>query len=169
MIEQNNNINSQQIQENEVKPQKRKRNWLFTLFACLMTGIIVVLAMNIGQNLSKGIDKKSSGSSNPVSDSNSNNDNTSNGNSNSNTNDTTKCDTAIIFDSTKSINNSNEKNYILASQGPAGIYATTDTTQKTLKFSFTPATVAKYYSLSWGNTAATTSKTDKIKFEKKIA
>lgn len=67
MNEQNNNeINSQQQVQatennqptvtNENKP-KKKRNGLFTLFACIMTAIIVVLAMNIGQQLSKGVDK----------------------------------------------------------------------------------------------------------------
>lgn len=66
MNEQNNEMNSQQqvqtnennqpVTTNESKP-KKKRNGLFTLFACIMTAIIVVLAMNIGQQLSKGVEK----------------------------------------------------------------------------------------------------------------
>ena len=43
--------------ENEVKVEtKKKGNGLFTLFACIMTGIIVFLATNIGQKASKTVD-----------------------------------------------------------------------------------------------------------------
>ena len=43
--------------ENEVKVEtKKKGNGLFTLFACVMTGIIVFLATNIGQKASKTVD-----------------------------------------------------------------------------------------------------------------
>ena len=47
--------------ENEVKEEvkvetKKKGNGLFTLFACVMTGIIVFLATNIGQKASKTVD-----------------------------------------------------------------------------------------------------------------
>jgi hypothetical protein len=102
MEEQNNTeMNSQpQVQEtenvqtetpNETKPPKKKRNWLFTLFACIMTAIIVALAMNIGQQLSKGMEKKSSGTSN--SNSNEVSNSNSNETSNSNSNETTNCNT----------------------------------------------------------------------------
>ena len=43
--------------ENEVKVEtKKKGNGLFTLFACIMTGVIVFLATNIGQKASKTVD-----------------------------------------------------------------------------------------------------------------
>ena len=48
--------------DNEVKEEvkvvepKKKGNGLFTLFACIMTGIIVFLASNIGQKASKVVD-----------------------------------------------------------------------------------------------------------------
>lgn len=35
---------------------KKKKNWIFTLFACIMTAIIVALAMNLGQKASKIVD-----------------------------------------------------------------------------------------------------------------
>ena len=39
---------------------KKKNNWLFTLFACVMTAIIVALAMNLGQKASKIVDPDTS-------------------------------------------------------------------------------------------------------------
>ena len=83
--------NVQTTTPNETKPPKKKRNWLFTLFACIMTAIIVALAMNIGQQLSKGMEKKSSGTSN--SNSNEVSNSNSNETSNSNSNETTNCNT----------------------------------------------------------------------------
>ncbi len=47
---------TEQSTNNDSKPPKKKRNGLFTLFACIMTAIIVALAMNIGQKLSKAVD-----------------------------------------------------------------------------------------------------------------
>ena len=45
-------------ENNEVKvvETKKKGNGLFTLFACIMTGVIVFLATNIGQKASKVVD-----------------------------------------------------------------------------------------------------------------
>ena len=43
--------------DNEVKVEtKKKGNVLFTLFACIMTGVIVFLATNIVQKASKTVD-----------------------------------------------------------------------------------------------------------------
>ena len=67
--------------DNEVKEEvkvepKKKGNGLFTLFACVMTGIIVFLASNIGQKASKTVDpdtpKKSEVTSNVESNTTSN-------------------------------------------------------------------------------------------------
>ena len=54
---------TEQVTNNDCKPPKKKRNGLFTLFACIMTAIIVVLAMNIGQKLSKTVDNNNGGAS----------------------------------------------------------------------------------------------------------
>ena len=43
-------------EEVKVEEPKKKGNGLFTLFACLMTGVIVFLATNIGQKASKTVD-----------------------------------------------------------------------------------------------------------------
>ncbi len=67
--------------DNEVKEEvkeepKKKGNGLFTLFACVMTGVIVFLATNIGQKASKTVDpdtpKKSEVTSNVESNNTSN-------------------------------------------------------------------------------------------------
>ena len=67
--------------DNEVKEEvkvepKKKGNVLFTLFACVMTGVIVFLATNIGQKASKTVDpdtpKKSEVTSNVESNTTSN-------------------------------------------------------------------------------------------------
>lgn len=159
MNEQNNEMSSQ-AQETIPNPPKRKRNGLFTLFACIMTAVIVVLAMNIGQQLSKGVEPKSSKTENTPSEQKPEEvaDNCSANTPNNAT---------IIFDSSKSINNTNGKNYTLFANGNSGISAATDTTQKVLKFSYTPARVVKEYFLTW-NSTVTTVTTDEIKFEKKI-
>ena len=53
----------QNVEVKETQP-KKKRNWLFTLFACIATGIIVFLAMNIGEDLGKTVDPKTDSSNN---------------------------------------------------------------------------------------------------------
>lgn len=55
------NYAQQTVANAEAKPPK-KRSGLFTLFACIMTAIIVVLAMNLGQKIAKTVepDTKSS-------------------------------------------------------------------------------------------------------------
>ena len=63
--------------DNEVKVEtKKKGNALFTLFACVMTGVIVFLACNIGQKASKTVDpdtpKKNDATSNVESNTTSN-------------------------------------------------------------------------------------------------
>lgn len=63
-VEQNAEQNVEQnVEVKEVKP-KKKRNWVFTLFACIATGVIVFLAMNIGQNLSKTVEPDTNKSNN---------------------------------------------------------------------------------------------------------
>ena len=47
---------NKEIVEEEKETPKKKGNGLFTLFACIMTGVIVFLAMNIGQKASKVVD-----------------------------------------------------------------------------------------------------------------
>ena len=78
--------------DNEVKEEvkvepKKKSNGLFTLFACVMTGIIVFLATNIGQKASKTVDpdtpKKNEVTSNVESNTTSNVESNVNSNSNS--------------------------------------------------------------------------------------
>lgn len=49
--------------ENVTKTVKRKRNWAFTLFACIATGVITFLAVNLGNNASKIIEPKGSSKS----------------------------------------------------------------------------------------------------------
>ncbi len=54
--------------DNEVKEEvkvetKKKGNGLFTLFACIMTGVIVFLATNVGQKASKVVDPDTNGGS----------------------------------------------------------------------------------------------------------
>ena len=49
-------------EEVKVEEPKKKRNGLFTLFACVMTGIIVFLATNIGQKASKVVNPETKGS-----------------------------------------------------------------------------------------------------------
>ena len=54
--------------ENEVKEEikvetKKKGNGLFTLFACVMTGIIVFLATNLGDKAAKTVDPETNGGS----------------------------------------------------------------------------------------------------------
>ena len=56
--------------ENEVKQTKKKGGALFTLFACIMTGVIVYFAVTIGQELGKNADVNNG--NNKVSESNSN-------------------------------------------------------------------------------------------------
>lgn len=53
----------QNVEVKETQP-KKKRNWLFTLFACIATGVIVFLAMNIGEDLGKTVDPKTDSSNN---------------------------------------------------------------------------------------------------------
>lgn len=50
-------------EEKKVKVKKKGRNGLFTLFACIMTAIIVVLAMNIGDKLSKIVENNKASNS----------------------------------------------------------------------------------------------------------
>ena len=45
--------------ENEVEVKTVKRNWLFTLFACVATGVITYLSINIGNSLSKTVNLSS--------------------------------------------------------------------------------------------------------------
>ena len=56
--------------ENEIKEEKaeckKKGNGLFTLFACVMTGIIVFLATNLGYKASKVVDPDTSNSTSNV-------------------------------------------------------------------------------------------------------
>lgn len=99
MKDQNNSVENNS--GNEVV-QKRKTNWGFTLFACLATGIIVFLAMNLGEKASKVVDpgtnsKSSNITSNEDSNSNSNSNENSNVNSNveSNSNVTSNTTTTI--------------------------------------------------------------------------
>lgn len=47
--------NKEEIKEEKVV-EKRKTNWLFTIFACIMTGVIVYLAIGLGDKASKIID-----------------------------------------------------------------------------------------------------------------
>jgi hypothetical protein len=49
-------VDNEVKEEVKVEEPKKKRNGLFTLFACVMTGIIVFLATNIGQKASKTVD-----------------------------------------------------------------------------------------------------------------
>ena len=49
--------------ENEVKQTKKKGGALFTLFACVMTGVIVYFAVTIGQELGKNADVNNGGNS----------------------------------------------------------------------------------------------------------
>lgn len=97
-------MNEQNVDNNKVSKEvvKRKTNWGFTLFACLATGIIVFLAMNLGEKAGKIVDpdtndsssnvtsNESNSNSNELSNSNSNIDSnvTSNVNSNTTSNDT---------------------------------------------------------------------------------
>ena len=53
----------QNVEVKETQP-KKKRNWLFTLFACIATGVIVFLAMNIGEDLGKTVDPITDSSNN---------------------------------------------------------------------------------------------------------
>lgn len=71
--------------------QKSKTNWGFTLFACLATGIIVFLAMNLGQKASKIVDPNTDSKSSNVTS------NESNSNSNvvSNSNETSNVESNI--------------------------------------------------------------------------
>jgi len=75
----------------------------------------------------------------------------------------TSSSSTIIFDGSKSINSS-IKNYTL-SAGAVGIWASVDSTQKTLTFSFSPLKVKEIYPISWNDTATESSE---IKFSKKI-
>lgn len=72
----------------------------------------------------------------------------------------------IIFDGTRAVN-SNEKNYTLSCQGNAGIYASVDSSQKVLTFSFTPSKVVETYSLNWTSNRNDVA-SSKINFDKKI-
>ncbi len=59
-------------ENNEQKVEKRKTNWVFTIFTCIATGIIVFLAMNLGDKAGKIIDPETNKtSSNVTSNSNS--------------------------------------------------------------------------------------------------
>lgn len=80
MKDQNNSVENNS--GNEVV-QKRKTNWGFTLFACLATGIIVFLAMNLGEKASKVVDPGTNSKSSNIT---SNEDSNSNSNSNENSN-----------------------------------------------------------------------------------
>ncbi len=85
------NENKEPNVENNNTPKevvKRKTNWGFTLFACIATGVIVFLAMNIGEKAGKIVAPETNGSSSNVtsnSDSNSNSNEVSNSNVTSNT------------------------------------------------------------------------------------
>lgn len=99
-------------QEVKVETPKKKRNWLFTLFACLATGIIVYLAINIGNNASKTVDPDVNKSCDKVASedsnkqtSNSNVETNSNENVDSNSNSTVENNTTSSIDSTKLRNN----------------------------------------------------------------
>ena len=74
--------------DNEVKEEKveckKKGNGLFTLFACVMTGIIVFLATNLGYKASKVVEPDTNGGSKTTSNVESNSNVTSNVESNSN-------------------------------------------------------------------------------------
>lgn len=50
-------------EKEKVKVKKKGKNGLFTLFACIMTAIIVVLAMNIGDKLSKMVENNKASNS----------------------------------------------------------------------------------------------------------
>lgn len=76
-MDENNNVSKEVV--------KRKTNWGFTLFACIATGVIVFLAMNLGEKAGKIVDPDTNGSSSNVTsnqDSNSNSNEVSNSNSN---------------------------------------------------------------------------------------
>lgn len=84
MKEQNNSVEDNS--GNKVV-QKCKTNWGFTLFACLATGIIVFLAMNLGEKASKVVDPDTNSKSSNITsneDSNSNSSEVSNSNIDSN-------------------------------------------------------------------------------------
>lgn len=48
---------NEEVKKDEVKDVKSKKkvNWLFTVFACIATAVIVVLSMNIGKKLEKSV------------------------------------------------------------------------------------------------------------------
>ncbi len=90
-------------QEVKVETPKKKRNWLFTLFACVATGVIVYLAINIGNNASKTVDPDVNKSCDKVS--NSNIESNSNEIIDSNSNSTVENNTTSSIDSSKLRNN----------------------------------------------------------------
>lgn len=79
-------MNEQNADSNNTSKEvvKRKTNWGFTLFACLATGIIVFLAMNLGEKAGKIVNPDTNDSSSNVTsnESNSNSNELSNSNSN---------------------------------------------------------------------------------------
>ena len=81
-------------EEEKVKVKKKRRNGLFTLFACIMTAIIVVLAMNIGDKLSKMVENNKAS------------------NSTSNTN-KKEMISALIFDGNKMVDTTKDINVVV--------------------------------------------------------
>lgn len=96
-------------EEEKVEVKKKGRNGLFTLFACVMTAIIVVLAMNIGDKLEKIVEGNKSSNS------------TSNSNETSNSNKTETNEnemvSALIFDGNKMIDTTKDINVVVNRDG----------------------------------------------------
>ena len=86
-------------EEVQSEAPKKKGNGLFTLFACIMTGIIVFLAINIGQKASKVVDPDT-GSSKTKAVSNSNSNDASNKESNLESNTTSNVESNVTSNAT---------------------------------------------------------------------
>lgn len=100
-------MNEQNVDNNKVSKEvvKRKTNWGFTLFACLATGIIVFLAMNLGEKAGKIVNPDTNDSSSNVTsnESNSNSNELSNSNSNIDSNATSNQPTSNVTPTISSI------------------------------------------------------------------
>lgn len=85
-----------------------------------------------------------------------------------NTTNTTSTEMAstAMFDPTKSLNTTGVY-YTLSDTSSGGVYASVDSTQKVLTFSFTLSEVVKHYGLSWKSNKSTVESSE-IKFDKKI-